>query len=112
MIFVNQALRDRLICELVNHNIQKKLLTEANLTLTKALEIAKSMEAAEVNMKKLQISNPAQIHAVQSSTRGADTATSSNRARPLTQPKNREEETPSYKRSCHRCGVIGHHPST
>ena len=67
--YLNQALHDRLVCGLVNHNIQKKLLTEANLTLTKALEIAKSMEAAEANMKKLQISEPAQIHAVQSSIR-------------------------------------------
>ena len=62
--YLNQALRDRLVCGLVNHNIQKKLLTEANLTLTKVLEIAKSMEAAEANMKKLQISKPAQILAV------------------------------------------------
>ena len=72
--YLNEVLRDRLVCGLVNHNIQRKLLTEADLSLTRALEIAQSMEAVEVNTKKLQTSEPAEIHAVQASTQRLPTA--------------------------------------
>lgn len=68
-------------------------------------------DKSEANMKKLQISEPAQIQAIQPSTKRSDTATGSNRVRPPNQPKTREEETLSDRRLCHRCGVIGHHPS-
>ena len=107
--YLNEALRDRLVCGLVNHNIQRKLLTEADLSLTRALEIAQSMEAAEANMKKLQTSEPAEIHAVQTSTQRLPTANNP-RVRPANQLKKREEEIHD-KKVCHRCGLIGHHPS-
>ena len=45
--FVDQALRDMLVCELKNTAAQKRLLAEAKLELNKALEIALSMEMAE-----------------------------------------------------------------
>lgn len=45
--FLDEALRDRLVCGLRNEAIQKKLLTEADLTLTKAVELAVRMEATE-----------------------------------------------------------------
>ena len=48
------ALRDRLVCGLKNTGIQKQLLSEVNLTLAKAGEIAQGMEAAEKNAKRLQ----------------------------------------------------------
>ena len=108
--YLNEALHDRLVYGLVNHNIQKKLLTEADLSLTRALEIAQSMEAAEANMKKLQISEPAEIHAVQTSTTRLTTATRNTRVRPSNQLKNQEEVTQD-KKVCHRCGAMGHPPS-
>ena len=46
--FLNNALRDRLVCRLHNEGAQKRLLSEADLSLTKALTIAQSMEAAEI----------------------------------------------------------------
>ena len=52
--YLNDALRDRLVCGLRNTGIQKRLLSEANLTLAKAGEIAQKMEAAEKNAKRLQ----------------------------------------------------------
>ena len=45
--FLNEALRDRLVCGLRNE-AQKRLLSEAELSLAKAITIAQSMEAAEV----------------------------------------------------------------
>ena len=45
--YLNEALRDHLMCRLRNHAIQKRLLLEANLTLAKAGEIAQGMDVAE-----------------------------------------------------------------
>ena len=41
---LNEALRDRLVCGLRNVQIQKRLLSEAKLKYSKALEIAVAME--------------------------------------------------------------------
>ena len=42
--FLEEALRDRLVCGLKNIQIQKKLLGERELTFKKAFETAQSME--------------------------------------------------------------------
>jgi len=47
--YLEQTLRDRLVCGLRHEPTRKKLLTEAALTLNKAIEIAQSVEAAEKN---------------------------------------------------------------
>ena len=52
--FLNDALRDRLACGLRNTTIQKRLLSEKDLTLDTAVHLAQSMEAAEANVTKLQ----------------------------------------------------------
>ena len=52
--FLDEALRDRLVCGLRNEAIQKKLLTEADLTLIRAVELSVGMEAAEKNAKSLK----------------------------------------------------------
>lgn len=44
--YLEQALRDRLVCGLVSKKIQQRLLSEAKLLLKKAFEIAQSMETA------------------------------------------------------------------
>ena len=44
--FLEEALRDRLVCELKNIQIQKNLLAERELTFKKALETMQSMELA------------------------------------------------------------------
>ena len=44
--FLEEALRDRLVCGLKNIHIQKKLLAERELTFKKAFETAQSMELA------------------------------------------------------------------
>lgn len=57
--YLDEALRDRLVCGLRNEGIQKKLLTEADLTLARALELSLGMEAAEKNARSLKVSEPA-----------------------------------------------------
>jgi len=52
--YLDQALRDRLVCGLRHEPTQKRLLTESKLTLTKAIEIAQSLEAAEQNSQQIK----------------------------------------------------------
>lgn len=84
--YLDEALRDRLVCGLRSDAIQKKLLTEVNLTLSMAVEIAKGMEAAEKNAKSLKSVDPV----IQKLT-----------------VDGRESKMP-----CHRCGKWYHSPST
>ena len=60
--YLNEALRDHLLCGLRSPSIQKRLLLEANLTLTKPTETAQGMEAAEKNCKKFQGSEAAPVY--------------------------------------------------
>lgn len=65
--FLEEALRDKLVCELKSDNSKRKLLSEDNLTLEKAYKIAMSMELAEgevsilgsVGVNKLSVRNDA-----------------------------------------------------
>ncbi|KAK2723988.1 hypothetical protein QYM36_002357, partial [Artemia franciscana] len=45
--FLSQAFQDRLVCGLVSSDMRKRILTENDLTLSRAIEITTSMEAAE-----------------------------------------------------------------
>ena len=47
-------LRDRLVCGLRDTKTQRRLLTESQLTFTKALEIAQAQELAEKSVKDLK----------------------------------------------------------
>ena len=46
-------LRDRLVCGFRDTKIQRVLLSESDLTLKRALDLAQSTEAAERNSKAL-----------------------------------------------------------
>ena len=52
--FRSEALRDRFVCGLKSVNIQKELLSKADLTFTTAVETALALEAAECNAVELQ----------------------------------------------------------
>ena len=52
--FLEDALRDRLVCGLTSTAIQRKLLTEDKLKFNKAVEIALGMEAADKHAGELQ----------------------------------------------------------
>ena len=82
--YLDQALRDRLVCGLRNEGIQQRLLSESDLTLAQALELAQGMEAAERNAKSLK-GTEAVVHKV--------TAKSSSQS------------------PCYRCGHSNHEPS-
>ena len=50
---LGEALRDRLVCGSGNEGHQKRLLSEPDLTLDKALVLAQSLETADANAKTL-----------------------------------------------------------
>ena len=49
--FLDQALRDRFVCGLRAEGMQKRLLTEPDLNIARALELARSIEAAASETK-------------------------------------------------------------
>ena len=51
---LNEALRDRFVCGLKSEVTQKRLLSETNLTLNRAVEIAQGIEAAEEHTQQLK----------------------------------------------------------
>lgn len=81
---LNDTIRDRLVCGLSNESIQKRLLSEANLTLKKAIEISTSMEMASREAQHLSAST--QVHKLSF------------------EPKNKT----ATDRPCYRCGKTGH----
>ena len=52
--FLQEALRNCLVCGMQSEHIQKVLLMKANLTLEQALEISQGMEAATLQSKELK----------------------------------------------------------
>ena len=50
---LSEALRDRFVCELKSEVMQKHLLSEVDLTLKQAIEIAQGIEAAEQHTQQL-----------------------------------------------------------
>ena len=93
--FLNDALRDRLVCGLYKESIQKRLLAEAELTFKKACEISQAMEMAEKNASELNTESTKAVNALQKSSGG--------------KPKKNPDATPKskrqyYDRNCYRCG--------
>ena len=50
---LDEMLRDRLVCGIANPTVQKRLLAEPELTLTKAVTIAQAVELAERGSKEI-----------------------------------------------------------
>uniref|UniRef100_A0AAZ3P2I5 Tick transposon n=1 Tax=Oncorhynchus tshawytscha TaxID=74940 RepID=A0AAZ3P2I5_ONCTS len=56
---MSDTIRDRLVCGMRSEAIQKRLLTESNLTSQRAIEVSMSMEMAN---KDAQLSASTQVH--------------------------------------------------
>ncbi|XP_060782844.1 uncharacterized protein K02A2.6 [Neoarius graeffei] len=61
---LSDSLRDRLVCSMHNESIQRRLLTEKDLTLQKALELAIAMETASKDAMELQKKVTNEAHSV------------------------------------------------
>ena len=58
--YIEEALRDRLVCGIKNESIQRRLLSKNELDMNKALEIPLSMELVTVQATELQIAKKGQ----------------------------------------------------
>ena len=98
--YLEQALRDRLVCGLRNEAIQRRLLTLPDLTLKKAFETAHGMEVAQKQASELQISAKIQPSTVQYVKKTPAKQPS------VTSPTSR----PASTSPCYRCGKSNHPP--
>ena len=87
--YLNQAFKDRLVCGLCSEAIQMRLLSEADLSLTKAVTTAQSMEAADLEAKSLRVEKST-VSTVKASSSGT-----------------RQIPAPS-KKACQHCGKTNH----
>ena len=91
---LSEMLRDRLVCGITNSTVQKRLLSEKELTLDKAVSIAHSVELAEKGSKDLQASATTK-----------PTATPDNQVLKLTNGTRKPEDKKADKpKVCYRCG--------
>ena len=104
--YLDEALRDRFVCGIKSEAIQRKLLSESDIDLTKAFQLATTMESAHANTLSLQApaSVVAQVdpHPIE---------TSKTQASPCTRC-GRKGHSPSgcwaRELTCHRCKKRGH----
>lgn len=111
---LNDMLRDRLVCGINNQQVQRRLLSEPDLTFAKALELAQAAEAAERNARELESTVPsAAVNAVLPGQKGGRVRRSkTRRSRPTRCYRcdgNHLADKCRYKDSeCHHCGKTGH----
>ena len=97
---LDEALRDRLVCGLRDEAYQKRLLSECELTLDKALQIAQRLETADVNARALRGSESG-IHQMYKG--------GSRSSPPGKSQKGNQAPAPGQQgRECYRCGSPDH----
>ena len=97
-IALDESLRDSLDCGLANEAHQKRLLSEGELSLDKALLIAQSLEMAEDNTRTLRGTKPA-IRQLSESAAQPKVPVQRKESQATQEPQSRE---------CYRCGNTDH----
>ena len=100
---LDETLRDRFVCGLRNEAVQRRLLSETELTHTKAMEMAQAMEAAERNAKSFKGTEPS-IHRFNAQPSASEHPPCTRCGR-----KNHKPQDCHFKDAeCHACGKKGH----
>ncbi len=101
--FLDQAIRDKLVCGLQSESIQRKLLTEEGLTTSRAVEISQGgMESAMTKAREMKESG-GQVNRVFNRKKPASEGGSKASA-----PPTKPASIPYNDVSCFRCGRKGH----
>ena len=61
---LDDVLRDRIVCGIQDQRTQRRLLEEPDLTLKRVFEVAQAIESTDTQVKELQYSRTAEVHAV------------------------------------------------
>ena len=104
--YLNEALRNRLVCGLKSENVQKRLLAEDNLDLKRALEMAQSMEAANRNAQILQ-ENKTPVPMMPSNHDNASNTVAQMEEVDMV-GRSRPQGTNGSGKNCYRCGRNDH----
>ena len=109
---LDDSLRDRLVCGLNNALIQKRLLSERDLTLAKATQIALSMEAAAKDSLELQGKNESVVNKLNKEKGKVenvrDEVWSKRRCYRCGSNLHSLEECHFKNANCRKCGKVGH----
>ncbi len=121
--FLDDALRDRLVCGISSQYIQKHLLTKDGLTFQKVVEVAKTLETATKDLREIKLSGEgAAVQTVfhrarKPKARGKPTG--GNRYKPTKPPYEEKlcnncgydmshKSCPAKGRTCNNCKKVGH----
>ena len=109
--YLDETLRDRFVCGLRSESIQKQLLAEKELTMTKVLEKAQNLETAQRNAQVLKgqsLSLPISRVAPRSSSSSSPSSLPSS-SQPFNTSRGHDRASRDGRRtSCHRCGGSSH----
>jgi len=103
--YLEEALRDRLVCGLRNESVQKRLLAEADLTLARAVQIAQGMEAAHKNAQSFK-GRDLPVGRVERQPRIRGQRGRSSDSGFISTDK--QGNSAAAGKPCHRCGKTGH----
>ena len=101
---LEETIRDQLVCGLANGAIQRRLLTEDNLTLLRAVQIAVGMETAAKDASELRPPPPV-VNRMQAQ---AQPRRSGSRCYRCGKGNHTPEECRFKDQTCHRCHIRGH----
>lgn len=110
--FLEEALRDKLVCGINNESIQQKLLNETGLTFDKACELAKNMEMTKSQLQQMR---PESFNSIQQGKNcyGRQRERSQSRGRlNFNKNANSTENKSNINLKnviCFRCGKAGHY---
>lgn len=112
---LKDALRDRFVCGLKSEAIQKKLLSERDLTYDKALEIAQAMESAyrdvvQLQGKSLAEGASADINKLKLKSVGKKGKKKWEKSAGTQQPAKSPGASSNVKKPCYRCLRTNHTP--
>ncbi len=107
---LQQMLRDRIVCGINDDRIQRRLLSEADLTFDKAMSIAVSLETANKNAQDLQTSGAtAKCFSMTKGPRETRTFKGESRECYRCNGTRHTAADCKYKQEkCHACGKVGH----
>lgn len=107
--FLNDALRDRLVCGLRAENIQRKLLAEAELTFDRAVNMASAMEMADSDSASFQPQSGASVNVLK--VKRPTKPNTKMKAKEKSAGKTPKQEVKFHAKECYRCGEK-HNPAT